>query len=140
MEPSADKPLRSRLKDHYHDLVSELMPQYYIDFLFAKRVFSLPDKQELERMQLNETQIAQSKHFVDILMKKPESAVETFLQYLKTASDKQPHIYFDILFPEEKLSAQTGRPERRQRSPAPSTGEPGVVPRQKPHEVSHRTT
>ena len=73
--PSANRPLRSRLEDHYDELVSELRPRYYIDFLFARRVLSRADREELDQM--GKTPMAQAKHFVNILL---ESRIRTFLK------------------------------------------------------------
>jgi hypothetical protein len=72
------------------------MPAYYINFLFAKRALSPLDKDNLEGIK---QQIAQAKCFVDILLKKDESDIELFLDYLKTKRDGQPQLY-RLLFPE----------------------------------------
>lgn len=93
---SASTPLRDRLQDHYDELVSQLMPAYYINFLFAKRALSPLDKDNLEGIK---QQIAQAKCFVDILLKKDESSIMLFLDYLKTKRDGQPQLY-RLLFPE----------------------------------------
>ena len=129
MSSSIKEPLKERLRTHYDDLKLQLRTHYYTDFLFANRVFSADDKEAVDQME--RTPIHQAKRLMDILLTKSESSVEIFFQHLKTAQDKQPHLYY-VLFPEEKPSSKTenGGPGQRPEDTSPSSDGHGGVLRQ----------
>jgi hypothetical protein len=110
MSSTSTTPLADRLRDRYEDLVSRLISTYYTDFLFGKRVFSAQDKEKLEQME--KQPIAQAKYFIDTLLNKGETAINTFLEYLRKKSDGQPHLYTLLFPPEESLPLQRCSPDK----------------------------
>ena len=97
---SADGEIRNRLRKHYGYLVSELSPDLYLDFLSANKVITPEEEEDLRQTQ--KKRFSRAQLLVDLLLTKPKPHIELFVQHLRTATNKQPHIY-TALYPEEKV-------------------------------------
>lgn len=93
------RPLRHVLRENYNYLMYELRVNCYVDSLFQERVLTLEQRDLLLQRQDTES-------FLDILMNKPESSIQTFFDMVRTQTDKQPHIY-EMLFPESDKERHT---------------------------------
>ena len=86
--------LRNLLQDNYAYLVEELMVPIYLDLFYSKGILTSDEKEELACMTKRREQ---TRTFVDSLMRKGEEKIGRFLEIVKKAEDKQPHIYSKLL-------------------------------------------
>jgi chromosome segregation ATPase len=103
-----------RLRKHSNEAIEELQARYFVDELYAKKVFSEEDKEMVN--ELEGQRLKQARKFMEIMATKGEEKIEMFFHILKTTpEDKQPHLY-KIFFPEAEChhrgsASQNGIPE-----------------------------
>ena len=103
-----------RLREHSREVIEQLRAGYYLDELYATKVFSEDDRDEVKALEKKRSE--QARKFMDIMATKSEDKIRTFYEILRTApEDKQPHLY-KLFFPEaeqharKRSTGQTGTP------------------------------
>jgi hypothetical protein len=103
-----EEPLRCLLRKNSDYLIHELRVSLYINILFDQKVLSMEDKEWLRGIPSRGNQ---AEKFVDIMLRKPESSIQKFLDILRNHEDKQPQIY-KRLFRDSKQEQQSQRAKR----------------------------
>ena len=103
-----------RLREHSSEVIEQLRAGYYLDELYAKKVFSEEDRDDVKALEKKRKE--QARKFIDIIATKGEDKIRTFFEVLRTApEDKQPHLY-KLFFPDAEeherngSTGQTGTP------------------------------
>jgi hypothetical protein len=98
-----EQQLRDLLRQNYDYLVDELVPPYFMNTLYAEKILCEQDMEELNDVKLKGMRRKQATRFLDIMMKKPEESIYTFVEVLGSQKGKQPHIY-EKLYPRKSES------------------------------------
>jgi tetratricopeptide (TPR) repeat protein len=103
-----EQQLRDLLRQNYDYLVDELVPPYFMNTLYAEKILCEQDMEELNDVKLKGMRRKQATRFLDIMMKKSEESIYTFLEVLRSQKGKQPHIY-EKLYPRKSESGVLNR-------------------------------
>jgi hypothetical protein len=102
MVSMSETSLRNLIRENYVYLLGALDASLYIDLLYQERVLSEDEKGRLSNIRGRKEQ---AQAFVDNLSLKPEGSILKFFEIVRTATDKQPHIY-EKLFPGSRQEQQ----------------------------------
>jgi hypothetical protein len=104
-------------------LASELMATPYVEELFAEKVLSEDEKEELVDMKANRSN--QAKCFLDIMLHKSENSIEKFFKILKENKDQQSFLY-DILYPPQEEESDQAATQARAQARAQAATQAGA--------------